>query len=389
MMKPRISRWIAGLGLGVILSVFVGAAETAVSFQTVSFDAACTAAKADGKVVVIDFYTTWCEPCKRLDKETWTDADVGKLLNEKAISLKLDAEKEGKDLARRYEVKAYPSIMVLKPDGTELDRLVGFREPAMFVREFQSALQGKNALKRAREAVAAAAQSVPQEEVKARQQLARELARNGDHEKALAEYVWLYEVGMKNTRNYSAVRTSFLTGEMGRLAKAYPPAEVVVRGFRDDAEKRLLGDISDREAPTEYAALNDALGENDATLKMFRQLPANDPRRAVLGSRIFLKLVQEKAYQEAMTVKTYAEMVRRFEQMTPANSTLPEASLARIKQSVAQLTLIDVEALAGVGDTEHAKELLARALALDSSPETKDRAVKGLERVGHPELLKP
>src|SRR5882724_1309085 len=62
-----------------LLLVFVAplrAAEekTAVPFRSIAFDAACAAAKSEGKLVFIDFYTTWCEPCKRLDKDTWTDA---------------------------------------------------------------------------------------------------------------------------------------------------------------------------------------------------------------------------------------------------------------------------------------------------------------------------
>lgn len=389
MMKPRIARWAAGLVFGLTLSVLAGAAEAAVSFRDLSFEAAGAAAKADGKVVVIDFYTTWCEPCKRLDKETWTHAEVGKLLNDKAVALKLDAEKGGKDVAQRYAINAYPTTLVLKPDGTELDRIVGFREPPVMMREFQFALEGKNALKRAREAVEAAAHAVPDDEVRARQQLARELVQSGKNEEALREYLWLYQDGMKNSRSFTGVRVSFLTSDMGRLAKTYPPALEAVRALRDDAEKRLRGDISDRDAPTEYAALSEALGESEATLKMFREIPADDPRRPLLGSRVFLSLVQRKAYKEAMTAKTYEEMLQRLERAVPGESKLPASALATLRRSWASIALPDVEALAGVGDLEHARELLGRALALDSSPEIKKQAERALERAGHPELLKP
>jgi thiol-disulfide isomerase/thioredoxin len=388
-MKPRPLRFAAALALCAAWAQVAGAADTAVSFQSVSFDAACVTAKTGEKVVVIDFFTTWCEPCKRLDKETWTDARVGKLLNEKAVALKLDAEKEGKGLAQRYKINAYPTVLVLKSDGTELDRLVGFREPAIFIREFEAALQGKNSLKRAREAVAAAAPTVSAEEVRARQQLARELIRNGREAEALDEYLWLYEVGMKNVSSFVGVRLSFLTGDMGRLAKVFPPAGEALRRLRDDAHRRLAGDISDRDAPMEFAALNEALGDNELTLAMFRRLAADDPRRGRMESRVFMLLVRSQDYKEAVAVRSYAEMRQRLERGSPAGSQLPTDSLARIKRSLAQISLYDVEALAGAGELDHARELLELVLKTDSSAETKESAEKHLQRTGHVELLKP
>jgi thiol:disulfide interchange protein len=63
-------------------------------FQDLTFEAALAAAKRDNKVVMIDFFTTWCVPCKKLDKTTWKDADVQKWLGEKTVALKMDAEKQ-------------------------------------------------------------------------------------------------------------------------------------------------------------------------------------------------------------------------------------------------------------------------------------------------------
>src|SRR5689334_17909830 len=121
---------IVALLVACSIAAVVRAAEPAVPFRAISFDAASKAAAAENKLVFIDFYTTWCGPCKMLDEQTWTDKKVGQLVGEKAVALKLDAEKEGVDAAKRYKIDAYPTLLLLKPDGTEVDRLVGFREPA-------------------------------------------------------------------------------------------------------------------------------------------------------------------------------------------------------------------------------------------------------------------
>jgi len=77
-----------------------------------------------------------------LDKTTWTDAKVATLLAEKAVALKIDAEKES-TLAEKYDVKAYPTVLILKADGTIVDRLVGYRPPETFISDFNAALAGK------------------------------------------------------------------------------------------------------------------------------------------------------------------------------------------------------------------------------------------------------
>jgi thiol-disulfide isomerase/thioredoxin len=385
-MNSSTLRLAVGLGLNIVWCTLAAAAETAVAFRNVSFEAASAAAKAENKVVLIDFYTTWCEPCKRLDKETWTDASVGQLLGEKAVALKLDAEKEGKDLARRYKIDAYPTTLILKPDGTEMDRLVGFREPAVFKPEFVAALEGKNSLKRAREAVAAVAQPVSEAEVRARQKLARELQRSGKHQEALVEYLWLYDVGMKAVRSFDGVRTSFLTGEMGRLAKAYEPAVKELQSRRDDAKTRLAGDGSDRDAALEFAALNEALEEQELTMEVYKQLAPGDPRRGVLGFRLYLYLAQRGRYADAVGVRPYADMVKALEAPRPNLSRMPAALQASLRQNSARSALMDAEVLAGAGRLDEAKDMVQRALAIDASAEMKEWAVGCLTRAGHPEL---
>src|SRR5580658_8830436 len=123
-------------------------------FADLSFEAASKHASQTGKIVLVDFYTTWCGPCKMLDKNTWTDAAVIQLLEQKTVALRIDAEKEAA-LSKRYKIEAYPSVLLIKPDGTEIDRLVGYKEPKAFMEDFNAALAGKNSIARAQDKLTA------------------------------------------------------------------------------------------------------------------------------------------------------------------------------------------------------------------------------------------
>lgn len=108
-----------------------GAAQT--EFRHISFDEALTAAKAEGKKVFIDFYTSWCGPCKRLAANVFPNKQVGDYMNGNYVCLKLDAEKEGADLAKKFGVSAYPTLIVTDTDGKVLGSFAGYKEGEDFI----------------------------------------------------------------------------------------------------------------------------------------------------------------------------------------------------------------------------------------------------------------
>lgn len=103
-------------------------------FRTLDLAAAMEEAGRDGKAVFIDFYATWCPPCRRLEAVTWPDAGVQQWLLANTIPLKIDAERQ-QELAGRFGVEAYPTLLFLDADGRELGRVLGFRDPADFIAE--------------------------------------------------------------------------------------------------------------------------------------------------------------------------------------------------------------------------------------------------------------
>jgi thiol-disulfide isomerase/thioredoxin len=368
------------------LSVCVAQTKNAgVDFSPATFEVAAQNASAAHKIVFVDFYTTWCAPCKRLDATTWKEAAVAKLIAQHAVALRLDAEKEGKALATKYSVDAYPTLLLLKPDGTEIDRLVGYREPTVFLQEFQDAIDGKSAAKHEAAVAAKAAHRQQVDQVRQRLFAARDYANQHTPAETLQELLWLFDEGTKGLREFSGIRVSFLTGQLGLLAKTFPPAADAVRVRRDAALGRMLLDAKDNDAPSEFAALSDALGEKAAILREFDKLPANDRRRGSLGIYIFDDLVAERKYQDALQARPFDVMVLAINHDIPVPANAADVVKAGIRKSQIELTVTNIEALLGAGDTAHARELRDRLLKKFDGDDVKAALREHIQRVGGPD----
>ena len=88
------------------------------------FAAAEARARREGKRLLVDFETTWCGPCKQMDQWVYT-ADVVVVAAADVIAVKVDGDLS-RDVMTRFRVRAFPTLILLDPDGTELDRRVGY-----------------------------------------------------------------------------------------------------------------------------------------------------------------------------------------------------------------------------------------------------------------------
>ncbi len=251
---------LASLGIALALAGGVDA-----PFQDLGLDQALANARAENKVVVIDFFTTWCPPCKQMDAQTWPQARVKEWVSKNAIAIRIDAERE-RELAQRYSVKAYPSILFVKPDGVERDRLVGFIETGRFVSEADQIVRGEGIVELARTRLVG-----HEDDPALRESFGRALVARARLDEGLAEFVWCFDKGAANP-SYAAARRSSLIGELVRLSDSYGPAGKVLEDRRAAAEEQLLSDRADADVARDFAVLNRARNEARHTADVFQRL---------------------------------------------------------------------------------------------------------------------
>ena len=95
------------------------------------------------KIIMIDFYTDWCAPCKLLDSDTFTNEEVIQYVDNNFIPIKINAESEyGIPLYEKFKGTGYPMIIFLDKEKNEIDRFYGFYPPNDFILKLNNILSG-------------------------------------------------------------------------------------------------------------------------------------------------------------------------------------------------------------------------------------------------------
>ncbi len=151
MMKKMLS---AGM-LVWILTVTVGLNEAFAqdAVQWMTFEEAVEKSKTEKRKIFIDVYTDWCGWCKVMDKKTFSEPAVAKLLNEKYYPVKFNAEQredivydgttfkfieQGGRGAHQLAAAllnnelSYPSVVFLNEDFAIVHILKGYRQAPEF-----------------------------------------------------------------------------------------------------------------------------------------------------------------------------------------------------------------------------------------------------------------
>lgn len=115
-----------------------------ISFIEQDWDKALKDAKAQNKLVFLDIYATWCGPCKMLKKNTFTDAKVAEFFNKNFVNVSVDGEKGvGPQLAQKFAIQAYPTLIVTKADGQPVLYTMGYMDANTLLEFAKTALQKK------------------------------------------------------------------------------------------------------------------------------------------------------------------------------------------------------------------------------------------------------
>ena len=103
-------------------------------------DQAKKIAAATGKKIFVDFYATWCGPCKKLEHDCFGTEEFKKF-GSKLVFCRIDVDDQ-KSVAEAYNITAMPTQDILDKDGTVLNQTVGYGDPASFFSFLRSSTGG-------------------------------------------------------------------------------------------------------------------------------------------------------------------------------------------------------------------------------------------------------
>ncbi|MDN3724272.1 thioredoxin family protein [Aequorivita sp. SDUM287046] len=134
----------------LLLALFPAKAQ---EIKWLTMNEAIAAQKKVPKKIFMDVYTTWCGPCKMLDKNTFSDKEVIEYINENYYAVKFNAEgteevdyqdfvytnpnydpaRKGRNsqhlFAHALKVTAYPTVVFFEEDGDLIQAVPGYRTP--------------------------------------------------------------------------------------------------------------------------------------------------------------------------------------------------------------------------------------------------------------------
>jgi len=148
MNKKQLGNSFLMLTFLVLLTVFLMSGnlrevEGTGSINWMSIDEAQNMAKKEPRNVFVDVYTTWCGPCKLMDRTTFTDEKVADYVKSNYYAVKLNAESDrivnykGKQISERefaksFQIQGYPTILLFDENFESATKQLGYMKAGAF-----------------------------------------------------------------------------------------------------------------------------------------------------------------------------------------------------------------------------------------------------------------
>ncbi len=121
------------LAAGLLLAccVLASAAEDQLPWAA-DFAQACQQANAQGKLVLLHFYSDDCPPCVRVERNVFSQAAVAEAVGRNYVPVKVHVRKTPA-LAAKYQVQQWPTDVFVTPEGLEVKRSVSPQAPDDYI----------------------------------------------------------------------------------------------------------------------------------------------------------------------------------------------------------------------------------------------------------------
>jgi len=93
-----------------------------------SYEDGKSIARSERKKIFMNFRADWCNYCRTMEKNTFTDTDIVAFLNSNFISIKIDVDRQ-KSLAQKYNIQPLPDTWFLTASGDVIGNRPGYLSP--------------------------------------------------------------------------------------------------------------------------------------------------------------------------------------------------------------------------------------------------------------------
>ena len=138
----------------VLLVAFFTSSLVAQEINWITVEEALALQQKEPRKIIMDVYTTWCGPCKMMDRDTFKNPDVVKYINDNFYAIKFNAEGNDEvafkdkvftnpnydpakakrrnsphEFSRFLMISAFPTIVFLDEDAGYIAGIKGYQRP--------------------------------------------------------------------------------------------------------------------------------------------------------------------------------------------------------------------------------------------------------------------
>jgi thioredoxin-related protein len=111
--------------LGLLFNVVGAEEQPAPTASQTDMKQAWQAAQQSRRPLLLYFKMANCAYCRKLERETLADEALANDIQTRFVSAKLTLEQHA-DLVRQYQVRTFPTMVIVSPGGQVIDRIPGY-----------------------------------------------------------------------------------------------------------------------------------------------------------------------------------------------------------------------------------------------------------------------